>query len=411
MANFSQTPAGAKVHLTPFTAHVDEQKLQDFKQLLQLSPIGPRTFENSHTSAGRKFGVTHEWLVEAKEYWLHKFDWRKHEDHINSFPNFKATVQDDLGNDLDIHFLALFSQKKDAVPVAFFHGWPGSFLEFLQILDILKTRYTPDTLPYHVVVPSLPGYAFSSGPPLDVDFSVNNAVHALNNLMIGLGLENYYAQGGDLGSYVAQGLARSSQACKGIHINFSPMAPPPNAHELPVEDIEKQGLERAKWFQEVGFAYALEHGTRTATIGFALSASPLALLSWIGEKFLEWTDDDPSLDSILESVTLYWLTDTFPRCIYPYRGISNDPDAESPRIAKIGSGRSAGPYIEKPTGYSFFPKELMGIPKSWVGTTCNLVHAATHTSGGHFAAFEKPDVLLKNFEEYIETARRFYDKQ
>lgn len=130
-------------------------------------------------------------------------------------------------------------------------------------------------------------------------------------------------------------------------------------------------------------AYALEHGTRTSTIGHALSASPLALLAWIGEKFLEWSDEDPALDTILESVSLYWFTHTFPRCIYPYRGLTGDD--ERPRIGKMkGMGRKMT-YVAKPSGYSFFPKELMPIPVSWVATTANLVHSKVHTSGGHFA--------------------------
>jgi len=125
-------------------------------------------------------------------------------------------------------------------------------------------------------------------------------------------------------------------------------------------------------------------------------------LSWIGEKFLDWTDEDPSLDEILSSVTLYWLTETFPRCIYPYRG--NSGDSEEPKISKAsGKGRDR-PYVEKPSGYSFFPKELMPMPRSWVATNCNLVHSGLHTSGGHFAAMEKPDELLSDFEQYVAKA-------
>jgi len=382
MVGFEQIPAGNRLELKPFRANVDEQKIQDLKQLLKLSPIAAANFENSRN--GRRYGVERDWLIEAKEYWLTKFDWRKTEAHINSFPNYEATVKDAKGNDIKIHFIALFSQKPDAIPVAFFHGWPGSILEFMGILDILSKRHTPQDLPYHVVVPSLPGYAYSGSPPLSYDFGIEEASEVLNNLMVGLGFESgYLAQGGDLGSFVSRHLAAHCAPCKGMHLNFAPMPRPKNANELHMEKIEQDSLARGMWFREVGSAYASEHGTRTATIGFTLSASPLALLSWIGEKFLDWTDEDPSLDEILSSVTLYWLTETFPRCIYPYRG--NSGDSEEPKISKAsGKGRDR-PYVEKPSGYSFFPKELMPMPRSWVATNCNLVHSGLHTSGGHFA--------------------------
>lgn len=323
MAQYSSLPKGAKLNVKPFKAHVDDQKLQDFKRLLELSPIAPENFENSAPAVERRYGMPRGWLVTAKDYWLNEFSWREHEKRINSFPNFTADVEDDLGNTSTVHFVALFSEKPDAVPIALFHGWPGSFLEFLSIFDLVKERYSAQDLPYHLVAPSIPGYAYSSGPPLHEDYELENAAAALNNLMVGLGFgDGYLAQGGDLGSTISRHLAANFEACKGMHLNFSPMSRPRNADELPIDDLEKEALKRGKWYRDVECAYALEHSTRTATIGLALSSSPLALLGWIGEKFLLWTDRDPSLDKILESVTLYWMTDTFPRCIYPYRGVS-----------------------------------------------------------------------------------------
>ncbi|KAH9845072.1 Epoxide hydrolase N terminus [Teratosphaeria destructans] len=133
-------------------------------------------------------------------------------------------------------------------------------------------------------------------------------------------------------------------------------------------------------------AYALEHGSRPATIGLVLATSPLALLAWIGEKFLEWSDEAPALDEILASVSLYWLTETFARCIYPYRGFFK------------GGER---PKVEKPSGYSFFPKELVPTPRSQAAAAMNLVVFKQHTSGGHFAAMEKPVELLEDVEEWV----------
>ncbi|KAK4633797.1 putative epoxide hydrolase [Fulvia fulva] len=403
MADYGKLPAGVKLDVKPFKAHVDEQKLQDFKTLAKLSPVAPANYENSDTSVDRRYGVSRDWILNAKDHLLNQFDWRKQEDKINSYPNFTAQVKDDVGNDLTIHFVALFSEKKDAMPLALFHGWPGSFLEFLQILDLLKQKYGPQDLPYHVIVPSIPGYAYSSGPPLKGDYALENASEALNNLMVGLGFgSGYIAQGGDLGAFVSRHLAAHNDACKGMHLNFAPIPRPKNADELEMSKVEQDALPRGLWFREVGAAYSHEHGTRTATIGHCLSASPIALLSWIGEKFLEWSDEDPPLDLILESVTLYWMTDSFPRCIYPYRGLSGDD--ERPRIAKVNGRGRERPYIEKPSGYSFFPKELVPMPKSWVAQTCNMVSASVHETGGHFAAMEKPKELLADIEEYLQKA-------
>lgn len=317
MADYSKVPASAKLQPKPFKAHVDEEKLQHMKQLLKLSPIGPAVFENSSKKQGenlmsnteRKYGMRRDWLSNAKDYWLNNFDWRKHEDYINSFPNFTVPVTDDDGITTDLHFMALFSEKPEAVPIAFYHGWPGSFLEFLKIFELLRKRYSPKDLPFHVVAPSIPGYGYSSGPPVDVDYNLERASSVLNKLMIGLGFESgYLSQGGDLGSFISRTQAFKYDSCKSMHLNMCAVPPDVKKKDLPMDESEKKAVPRGDEFNSKGFAYAMEHGTRTATIGLALSASPLAMLSWIGEKFLEWTDEDPALDDILESVSLYWLT-------------------------------------------------------------------------------------------------------
>jgi microsomal epoxide hydrolase len=279
MADYSKIPSGATLDIQPFKAHVSEEKLQHFKDLLKLSPIGPAVFEN--TNCERRYGTTREWLSNAKDHWLNTYDWRKCEDRTNSYPNFKATVKDSEDNDIEVQFLALFSEKQDAIPIGFYHGWPGSILEFYDMLDLLKKKYEPKDLPYHVIVPSLPGYCYSSGPPLDRDYATDIAAGAMHNLMIGLGFGNgYLAQGGDIGSFISRILAGNYDACKGMHVNMMAIPPPDNARDLEMDELETEALPRGGWFYDVGAAYMLEHGTRTATIGLVLSSSPLALLSW-----------------------------------------------------------------------------------------------------------------------------------
>ncbi|TKA74466.1 hypothetical protein B0A55_05240 [Friedmanniomyces simplex] len=401
MANFSKIPASAKLHPKPFKAHVDDEKLEAMKTLLKLSPIGPAVFENTSKNQGeslvsgkdRKYGMRRDWLANAKDHWLGSFDWRKHEDHINSFPHFTVPVTGDDGITIDVHFMALFSENPEAVPIGFFHGWPGSFLEFLGIFGILKERYSPKDLPYHVIAPSLPGYTYSSGPPVDADYNVVQAGDLMHKLMVGLGFgSGYLAQGGDIGSIIGRHLAAKYDACRGMHLNAYFTGPPKDEEKAKqIDDFERKVMARGGAWRETGMAYAMEHSTRTGTIGLALSASPLALLAWIGEKFLEWTDDDPPLEQILESVTLYWLTDTFPRCIYPYRGMF-EKDRPPPE------------YVSKPSGYSLFPKELVPVPRTWAAGTANIVSYGQHQKGGHFAAMEQPAELLADVEEWVPKA-------
>jgi len=156
----------------------------------------------------------------------------------------------------------------------------GSILEFLPVLEVLRKKYTSSTLPYNVIVPSLPGYAFSEGPSLDRQWSMQDGAHMMDKLMVGLGLKGYVAQGGDIGSYFCRVLAKESDSCKAMHLNFCKMSAPKSEPKETPTDAEKKGLERAKDFDMFGSAYAREHGTRPATIGVVLSSSPIALLAW-----------------------------------------------------------------------------------------------------------------------------------
>lgn len=211
---FGSVPRGAKNIPEKFVLRVPDRQILEFKSLLALSKIGPETWYNTHDDG--QFGTTRQWLTEAKEAWL-KLDWRKQEKRINSFPNFKTTVNDVNIGPTNIHFAALFSTKKDALPLLFLHGWPGSFLEFLPLLDILKKKYTPETLPYHVIVPSLPHFGLSSGPS-DVELTLDAAARLMNQLMLDLGFgKGYIAQGGDIGSFITRILSATSAECKAFH--------------------------------------------------------------------------------------------------------------------------------------------------------------------------------------------------
>ncbi|ODO05340.1 hypothetical protein L198_02033 [Cryptococcus wingfieldii CBS 7118] len=187
------------------------QDVDDLKTLLRLSRITKETFESTESSCkDNNFETSTARTAELRDAWV-KDDWRKHEEYIDSNPQFTAVSKTEDDKPLKVHFAALFSQKKDAVPIIMNHGWPGCFLE----------SYATDMHRYHIIVPSLPGYAFSDAPPLDRDFSIDDVAFVFNRLMEGLGFgTGYVAQGGDIGSFVTNALAANHPACKIIHLNF-----------------------------------------------------------------------------------------------------------------------------------------------------------------------------------------------
>ncbi|KAE8154004.1 Alpha/Beta hydrolase protein [Aspergillus avenaceus] len=383
---FSKPPSNARITPSAFTASIPEEDLNDLRTLAKLAKLAPPTYENSQPDF--RWGVTSDWLATIREKWINDFDWRKCESRINSFPQFTSEIEG-----LTLHFTALFSEKPDAVPIVLLHGWPGSFLEFLPMLQLFKDEFSPSTLPYHLIVPSLPGYGFSSGPPVDMDFSTEDVARVIDRLMQDLGFASgYVAQGGDIGSRVSRNLAVDFECCKAVHLNFTAIAfTPPGVSDDNLTDFEKKGLARKDAFLTRGIAYAFEHNTKTSTIGHVLASSPLALLAWCGEKFLTWVDDPLPSETILELVSLYWLTETFPRAIYPYRE-EKFPVTPEPSNLK---------YIQKPLGFSYFPNELFPVPKSWVETTGHLVFWRAHQRGGHFAALEKPAELKKDLTDFV----------
>ncbi|WVQ81621.1 hypothetical protein IAT38_003745 [Cryptococcus sp. DSM 104549] len=387
---YADFPSPPTVPITPFRLSIPDKDIADLTQLIGLSRIPKETYENV-TAEEHKFGVTREWLVKTKDAWA-SFDWRKQEDRINKQPQFTAKVQDSDGRDYDIHFAALFSKKKDAIPMILSHGWPGCYLEFLPLMELLRGKYSEQDLPFHLIFPTLPGWLFSTPPPIEREFGVKDVGILFDKLMKGLGFgAGYIAQGGDIGSYVTNELGKRHDACKIVHVNYRNLSNPPpgvqKAEGLP--DYTPDDM--MKWLQSYG--YALEHSTRPSTVGLAIGSSPIALLAWIGEKYLAWSDKDPSEETILTIVSLYWFTDCFASSLYTYRygmGIRRN----LPRVEME--------YQPCPTGFSLFPKELAPTPVKWVKEVANVVWSREHDAGGHFAALELPEVLWKDITDFVE---------
>ncbi|KAH8844016.1 hypothetical protein MCOR27_003207 [Pyricularia oryzae] len=413
--SFGKLPETANTaSVQPYSIQIPKHDVAQMQQLVEISPIASACYENSLPNGDNSYGLGRDWLVAAKERWANSFDWNKTEARLNGYNHFIAKVADEqLGQTFDIHFVALFSQARQPVkPIILLHGWPGSFLEFLSMLDLLKDKYSPENLPYHIVVPSLPGYLFSSAPPLDRDFGLRDVARLMDSLMVdhlGFGESGYIAQGGDVGSRVCRVLAAKYDRCRGTLLNYNRIGKPEgSAGPEALSEEEKAGLERCKWFDSVGTAYAMAHATRPSTIGLVLSSSPIALLAWVGEKFVDWSDpksyppeegtgySTDLMDEVLLSASLYWLTGTPPRCLYSYR-----------ETYDVGSGKKKWHELPdyhirapKKFGFTWFPLDLAPIPKSWIETTGDLVWFHRHEVGGHFAAMEQPAALLGDVEEF-----------
>ncbi|KAF2501144.1 putative epoxide hydrolase [Lophium mytilinum] len=391
---FSTIPPRSTSKPTPFQVSIPDSEVARLYQHLDLADIAPETYENLKEDGS--VGISHAWLSNALRSWKDQYDWRQTEKRINSFPNYQVSVTDEGGTDYNIHFVALFSKNPDAIPIVMLHGWPGSFMEFLPCLDIVRKRYTPSTLPYHIIVPSIVGYCFSAGPSVKSNTTVADVAWVTNSMMIGLGFaDGYVAQGGDIGSYLARILGSKFEECKAVHCKFRTLShkytiPDTDAAGEAQSTIEETALERTKLSSMTEFAYALEHATRPATIGFVLSSNPVALLSWIGEKYLTWSHQKPPLSVILDAATVYWFTKTIARCLYPYRDALHSPYHELPEY-----------FIHKPLGFSFFPYEIAPTPISWVRSTGNLEWSRIHSEGGHFAALETPDAFLQDIEDFV----------
>ncbi|KAK5655297.1 hypothetical protein OQA88_5864 [Cercophora sp. LCS_1] len=411
---YNTLPSTAKNgEIQPFNVNIPGEELDRMNTLLKLSRVASPCHENSLPDGDPKFGLPREWLLEAKRTWETSFNWRSHEKEINAFPHFTTTIPHQ-NTQMTMHFTALFSTLPTATPILLLHGWPGSFLEFLPMLHLLRTKYPdPSTLPYHLIVPSLPGFAFSSPFPTTNDNGMPGVASIMNELMSStLGFGSYIAQGGDIGSRIGRIMAAQYDACTAALLNYSPVPAPPGFDLSTLTETERNGLKRAAWFRDDGCAYAHMASTRPSTTGLVLSSNPLALLAWIGEKYLAWTDPGsfphdatlPSgtgyskklMEGILLSVSLYWLTGAAHTCLYSYR----EAFAMGERKPKSSHAQWR---VEKPKmlGYEYFPYEVVPTPWRWVATSGNLVFWREHKVGGHFAALEQPGVVMSDLEEFV----------
>ncbi|TFK52705.1 alpha/beta-hydrolase [Heliocybe sulcata] len=373
----------------PFQISVSNEDLELLRKKLDLIRF-PDELEN----VGWDYGVPFEDMKRLVTRWRDSYDWRAHEAELNKLPHFTRDIETDAFGTLNVHYIHQRSTQEHAIPLLFVHGWPGSFMEACKILPLL-TGESPDHPSFHVVVYSLPGFGFSEAPRKP-GFAIAQYAEAMT-------------QGGDWGQRVTRRMATlyAPKHVKAWHTNFTHTDAPnfvrnpltASAHLAhtssaipysPYTEFEKKGLERNQWFEDNQAGYYTEQNTQPQTLGYGLADSPAGLLAWIYEKLVLWSDkyqwED---DEVLTWISIYWFSRAGP--------------AASLRIyyeAHHAEDIFNQPYVGGcPMGVSYFPAELFLAPKSWMQATGNLVFTAQHESGGHFAAHEKPEVLVDDLRK------------
>ncbi len=365
--------------IKPFSIHVADSDLQDLDQRLALA-----RFPEKETPHDWSQGVPLEYMREVVDYWRDDYDWRRAESRINAFDQFTAEI-----DGLDIHFLHVRSEEPNALPLVLTHGWPGSIVEFLKVIEPLTNpaAHGGDSGDaFHVVCPALPGYGFSS-KPAGTGWGVEKIASTWAVLMERLGYDRYVAQGGDWGSAVTTALGVADpKHCAAIHLNMVSAFPDPDTMDN-LTELEQGAIAALKHYQDWDSGYSKQQSTRPQTLGYALVDSPVGQAAWILEKFWAWTDCDGhpenvlSRDEMLDNIMLYWLTGS---------------GASSARLYWESFGSfGATKEITTPTGCSIFPKEIARCSRRWAEKRyTNIIHWNELDKGGHFAAFEQPELFV-----------------
>ena len=318
-------------------------------------------------------------LQELVAYWRNGYDWRRCEARLNALGQFTTEI-----DGLQIHFIHVRSPHKGALPLIMTHGWPGSVIEFMGVIEALTNPDDPAQA-FDLVLPSLPGFGFS-GKPTTTGWGVEKIGRAWGELMTRLGYTRWVAQGGDWGSAVTTAIGVQKVAgCAGIHLNMPIGRPSPEDLQNPTP-AELKALGALQHYQEWDSGYSTQQRTRPQTVGYGLVDSPVGLAGWIFEKMWAWTDnagspfDALSRDQILDNIMLYWL---------PANG------ASSARLYWESFGSFAPQEIELPVAVSAFPREILPTPRKWAERNYrDLVHWGDMEKGGHFAAWEQPQAFV-----------------
>jgi pimeloyl-ACP methyl ester carboxylesterase len=382
--------------VTPFRIETPESDLADLTKRLQRT-----RWPEGETVGDWSQGVPLDFLRDLCRYWAEQYDWPARQARLNALPHFRTQI-DGLG----IHFLHARSPHPNALPLILTHGWPGSIVEFTKVIGPLTDPSAHGGNPqdaFHVVCPSLPGYAFSDKPTRP-GWGVQGIARAWVKLMGRLGYDRFGAAGSDWGTSVSASIGQQDPGrVIGLHL-VPPLAPPDPATFDYLTDAEREALESLRRSAEVDSGYSTEHATRPQTIGYALVDSPVALCAWIVEKFWTWTDHDGDLenvisrDDLLDNLMLYWLPGTGASSARLYWESLGD-------VNKWISG-AVTDTISVPVGCSIFPRELQRPSRRWaVRRFTDIRYWNELDRGGHFAALEQPKIFVDELRRSFQTMR------
>jgi pimeloyl-ACP methyl ester carboxylesterase len=381
-------PAMAEPQITPFRLDVPQAELDDLRLRLRHT-----RWPEPETVDDWSQGVPLAYVQELCAHWADAYDWRATEARLNGFPQFRTEI-DGQG----IHLLHVRSPHEGALPLVITHGWPGSVVEFLDVIGPLTdpVAHGGDAADaFHVVCPSLPGYGFSD-KPRQTGWTAERIARAWAELMHRLGYDRYGAQGGDWGAMVTSDLGRvDPEHLAGIHLNMPVAGPAPDGPELTEAELAALATydEHRRW----GTGYSKQQSTRPQTLGYGLVDSPAGQCAWIVEKFWAWTDCDGhpenafTKDQLLDNVMLYWLPGT---------------GASSGRLYWESFRRPGFDRVDVPAGVSLFHREILRPPRHWVENRyTDLRYWNELDQGGHFAAFEQPALFVDELRSFFRLVR------
>jgi len=377
----------------PFRIDVPDETLDRIRTRVAEYP-----WHEMPDDGGWAYGTNLDYMKEFCAYWVNEFDWRKHEAQINRFSHYMAEV-----DGIDLHFIREPGSGPAPLPLIISHGWPGSVVEFVDIIEPLAhpERFggSVDDA-FEVIAPSLPGFGFSGRPPRPI--GPRKMAELLHKLMSDvLGFDSYLAQGGDWGGAISSWLGFDhAPACRAIHINIMTMRHP----DGPQGAAEQAWAEQFERDQVMLDGYRTQQATRPQTLSYAMMDSPVGVAAWLLEKFHDWSDIDGddiesvhSRDSLLTNIMVYLGTGTFNTASWIYYGRRE----EGGRILS-----PEGKRVEVPTGVALFPAEMLAWPpRSYVERVYNITHWSEMSCGGHFAALEQPDLLVEDIRAFARTLR------
>jgi pimeloyl-ACP methyl ester carboxylesterase len=379
----------AEARKTPFTIRATEEQLADLRERLRRTRL-----PQSSLWPGWVGGTDPDYVRSLLDYWIGTFDWRLQESALNGFHHFTTGIEGQV-----IHFIHEKAERPGALPIVLAHGWPGTFVEMTRLIPRLThpTRFGGDAEDaFDVVVPSLPGFAYSSPPKTRREYYDTHRLW--DRLMTEvLGCTQYAAHGGDLGTGIATSLASFHEDhVVGLHLTSvgNPVALDPSVRSLPEQ---KYFEAEEEWEREEG-GYEHLQMTRPVTIGHALTDSPAGLAAYIVEKFRAWSDCGGDVetrfdkDLLLTNVMIYWLTGTIVTSFLPYYAYAHDRPTRSKRV-------------EVPTAFALFPADLSQPPRELADRGYNVERWTPMPRGGHFAALEEPDLLSNDLRAFLRPLR------